>query len=89
MLFRSGQLSIHNTLYADLALALSKAVIGKDGRMSDIRSMSKSDREQTEALWQEIQRLRSAPPAASWSGRRVNVQKLGFFTNTNVTANAM
>jgi anti-sigma factor RsiW len=72
----------------DLAVALAQAVVGKDGRMSDLRTMSQRDRMQTEALLQEIQRLR-AVPMASWSGRRVNIQKLGFFTNTQVTGKAL
>lgn len=72
----------------DLALALSDAVVGKDGRMSDPRLMSQSARQQTDALWLEIQRLRTQP-AASWSGRQVKVQKLGFVTNTSVSAKAL
>jgi hypothetical protein len=67
----------------DLALALSEAVVGRDGRLSDLRTMSTIDRKKTEALLDDIQRLR-AVPFASWSGRRVNIQKLEFVTNTNV-----
>lgn len=73
---------------SDLALALAQAVVGPDGRMSDLRSMSQSDRKQTEALLLEIRRLH-AVPLASWSGRRVSIQKLGFFTKTQVTAKAL
>lgn len=73
---------------SDLALALAQAVVRPDGRLSDFRSMSQSDRTQTEALLLEIRRLR-AVPLASWSGRRVSIQKLGFFTKTQVTGKAL
>lgn len=74
---------------ADLALLLSAAVIGPDGRMSTLATMSRQGREQTEPLLNEIERQRNAPPIASWSGRQVNVQRLWLTTNTSVSAKAL
>jgi hypothetical protein len=71
---------------ADLAVLLSNAVIGPDGRMTNLATMSKQNREQTEPLLLEIVRQRNALPAASWSGRQVNVQRLWLTTNTSVSA---
>jgi hypothetical protein len=68
----------------ELVVALSQAVVGPDGRMSDLRSMSQRDRLRTEALFDEIQRLRSVPQA-SWSSRPVSVERLGLMTNMNVS----
>jgi anti-sigma factor RsiW len=73
---------------SDLALALSQAVVGPDGRMSDLRSMSQPLRQHTETLLDDIQRLSVAPPA-SWSGRPVSILKLGFVTNTSVSGKAL
>ena len=60
---------------AELAALLSEAVIGPDGRMTNLAAMSKQNREQTEPLLSEMQRQRTVPPGASWSGRQ-NVQRL-------------
>lgn len=70
---------------ADLAVLLSNAVIGPDGRMTNLATMSKRNREQTEPLLLEIGRQRNALPGASWSGRRVNVQRLWLTTNASVS----
>jgi hypothetical protein len=72
----------------DLALALSQAVVGPDGRLSELRSMSEPRRQQAEALLDDIQKLRVTRPV-SWSGRPVGILKLGFVTNTNVSAKAL
>lgn len=68
----------------DLVLALSAAVVSADGRMSDLRSMSRPNRQRTELLLDELEGLRSIPQT-SWSGGRVSVLKLGFLTNTSVS----
>jgi anti-sigma factor RsiW len=73
---------------SDLALALSLAVVGPDGRMSDLQSMSQLRRQHAEALLDDIQKLRMSPPVA-WSGRPVSILKLGFVTNTNVSGKAL
>ena len=74
---------------ADLAVLLSAAVIGPDGRMGTLATMSKPKREQTEPLLNEIERQRNGTPAASWSGRQVNVQRLWLTTNTSVSAKGL
>jgi hypothetical protein len=73
---------------SDLALELSQAVVGPDGRLSDLRSLSQPRRQEAEALLDKIQLLGVAPPV-SWSGRRISIQKLGFVTNTNVSGKAL
>jgi hypothetical protein len=73
---------------SDLALELSQAVVGPDGRLSDLRTLSRPRREEAEALLDKIQLLGVAPPV-SWSGRRISIQKLGFVTNTNVSGKAL
>ncbi len=72
----------------DLAFALSEAVVRPDGRVVDLRSMSRRDRQHTEAILGEIQRQR-ALPLAVWFGQRVRIQRLGLVTNTNVTGKAL
>ncbi len=72
---------------SDLALALSQAVVGPDGRMSDLQSMPQLRRQHAEALLDEIQRLRLAP-LVSWSRHRVSIQ-FGFVTNTSVSGKAL
>jgi hypothetical protein len=72
----------------ELAFALSQAVVRPDGRLSDWRAMSKHDRLRAETLLDEIQHL-GAIPAASWSDRRVSIQKLGFIINTSVFGKAL
>jgi Putative zinc-finger len=71
----------------DLVYALSKAVVRPDGRVSDLRSMSRRDRQNTEAILGEIQRLRLAPLGA-WSGQ-LNIQRFGLVTNTWVMGKAL
>lgn len=72
----------------DLTLALSDAVVRPDGRVGDLRSMSAPDRLHTEAILDDLQRLRGVP-FVSFLGQRVSVQKLGFVTNTHVTGKAL
>jgi hypothetical protein len=72
----------------DLVLALSAAVVTPDGRMSDLRLMSRPDRQRTELLLDKLEKLR-AVPQTSWAGGRVSIQKLGFVTNTSVSGKAL
>ena len=75
----------------DLVIALSEAMVNSDGRMRDLGSMSRLDRRRAEGFLHELEleRRRSVPLAASWSGRRVSIQKLGLVTNTSVTGKAL
>ena len=71
-----------------LALALADAVVRPDGRVRELKSMPPLARQQTEAILNEIQRQLEAP-VATWSGQRVNVERLGFMTNAHVTSKAL
>jgi anti-sigma factor RsiW len=73
---------------SDLALALSQAVVSRDGRLTALGSMSMVDRKRTEALLEDIQRIHTMP-LASWSGRRVSVQRIEFVTNTDVVGKVL
>jgi hypothetical protein len=71
----------------DLTAALSEAMVGSNGRVSELQGMSRPAREHTEALLDEIQRLRYPSPAG-WSGGPVGVIRLGLVTSTVVTGKA-
>ena len=71
-----------------LAAALSEAMVGADGRVHGSGGMSPVARERTEALLDEIERLRYPAPAA-WSGGAVGVLRLGLVTSTECTAKAL
>jgi hypothetical protein len=72
----------------DLVLALSDAIIDRDGRMSDLRLMSLSDQKRTKALLQELEHLRVGA-FSGWWGARVAVHKFGLMTNENVSGKAL
>ena len=72
----------------DLTAALSEAMVGSDGRVRGPQGMSFVARKHTEALLDEIQRLRYPLPI-SWSGSPVGVQRLGLVTSTTCTAKAL
>jgi hypothetical protein len=72
----------------DLTSALSDAMVGSNGRVSELRGMSRPARQHTEALLDEIQRLRYPPPAG-WSSAPVGVLRLGLVTSTIVTGKAL
>jgi anti-sigma factor RsiW len=72
----------------DLALALAETVVRPDGRVRDLRSMSRHERQHTEAILDDLRRLRAVPEAA-WAARRVSIQRLGFVTNTRVMGKAL
>jgi anti-sigma factor RsiW len=72
----------------DLALALAETVVRPDGRVNDFRTMSRVERRHTMTILDEMRRLRAVPLAA-WSGRHVNVERMGFVTNTRVRAKAL
>jgi hypothetical protein len=72
----------------DLVLALSDAIIGRDGRMSDLRLMPLSDQQRTKKLLDDLERLRTGA-FAGWSGARVAVHKFGLMTNTSVSGKAL
>lgn len=75
----------------ELAVALSQAVVSPDGRVRDLRSMSRSVRKDTEALLDEIQWAQWAQrQPVVWvpkhSAQHVTVQRVAFMTTTGVVA---
>ena len=72
----------------DLAYALSEAVVRPDGRVSELRSMSRRDRQNTEAILGEMQRLRTAA-LLPWYVQLVNIRRFALVTNTRVMGKAL
>ena len=72
----------------DLVEELAQTMVARDGRMSDLRSMSVVKRQRAEALLDEIQRLRYSAPTP-WSGGQVAVRRLGLVTSTVCTGKAL
>lgn len=64
----------------DLVEALAETMVAPDGRMSDLRSMPRVQRQRAETLLDEIQQLRYTAPTP-WSGGQVAVRRLGLVTN--------
>lgn len=72
----------------DLAYALSEAVVRPDGRVGDLRSMSRRDRLNTEAILGEMQRRRTAS-LVPWYVQLVSIQRFALVTNTRVMGKAL
>jgi hypothetical protein len=72
----------------DLTAALSNAMVRPDGRVSGLLDMSRRARMHTEALLDQIERLRYPSPT-SWSGGSVGVLQIGLVTSTECTAKAL
>jgi len=72
----------------DLTAALSEAIVGSDGRVNGLLGMSRPARKHTEALLNEIQRLRYPSPNG-WGDSPVGVLRLGLVTSTICTGKAL
>lgn len=72
---------------SDLVQALDSSLVSPDGRVTDIRRMSATERLYTDSLVDQISRLRLSPPRAA--AGRLTIRKIGLVAMTSVTAKAL
>jgi len=72
---------------SDLVAQLNSSLVTRDGRIMDVRLMSEAERQRTEALLDQINRLRTTEPRGA--ADTIRVHKIGLVATLSVSAKAL
>jgi hypothetical protein len=72
---------------SDLVAQLNSLLVMRDGRIIDVRTMSQADRQRTEALLDQINRLRTTEPRGP--ADTIRVHQIGLVASLSVSAKAL